>query len=652
MTLLRILRRPRQRHGGLASVVAAIALAGSGMLALLTPPALGARPPAPAQPLAGVMTLEVDATNTQQWIYQVHQALPVPAAGPLRLLYPRWLPGYHGPYGDTGQIGGLTIHAGAQRLAWHRAPENLNAFDVQVPEAARSIDIRFQWLGNPKGNIYPPPMAKDMLGVQWHALLLYPSGHEAAAITVKPSIKLPSGWQWGSALRAKDENDGWVRFEPVNLETLVDSPLYAGAAYRRIELDPSGTAQPAVLHLFTDRADPKLPTDEQIQAHSRLVQQGDRLFGSRPWRHYDLLLANVKGIAFTALEHHESSENAYDGHYFDDWATASRRRDDLAHEFVHAWNGKYRRPADLWTPSFDTAGSNSLLWVYEGLTQYWGIVMATRSGLITPEQARQRFANAAAWYQSLPGRQWRSLQDTTHDPAMRSTEQGRWPSWSRGQDYYSESALLIWLDADTLIREATHGEHSLDDFARAFFGGTSGDKGPDLYVLDDVVAALNAVHPHDWRAFVRERLDRTASPAPLDGLARAGWRLAFTDRRSPLQLASLDPKDPALWLGNSIGLTIGKEGNIREVHWESPAFGAGLAPGDKIVAVNLLAYEPERIEAALVANKNGSQPLDLLVRRDDDFRHVRFDVRGGPQHAALVRAESVPDRLADILKAR
>ena len=570
----------------------------------------------------------------------------------MRLLYPQWLPGFHGPYGDTGQIGGLTVEAGGQRLRWHRPPDHLNAFDVLVPDGVKQIEVRFQWLGNPKGSVYPPPMAKDMVGLQWHALLLYPAGHEVAGIQVQPAVKLPAGWQWGSALRATNERDGWVRFEPVSLEALVDSPLYAGAVYRRVDLDPPGTAHPVVLHLFTERAAAKSPTDEQIEAHRRLVQQADRMFGSRPWRHYDLLLANVKGIGFTALEHHESSENAYDGHYFDDWSAAPRRRDDVAHEFVHSWNGKYRRPADLWEPDFDAPGSNSLLWVYEGLTQYWGIVMATRSGLITPEQARQRFANGAAWYQALPGRQWRNLQDTTNDPAMRSTSQGRWPTWSRDRDYYGESALLIWLDADTLIRQATNGQHSLDDFARVFYGGQAGDKGPDLYTLDDLIAALNGVYPYDWRGFVRERLDRTASQVSLQGLDRAGWQLKFNDQRSALQLASLDPKDPTLWLGNSIGLGIGKEGDIKEVQWDSPAFRSGLAPGDKILAVNLQAYGPELLEAALVANKSGGKTLDLLIRRDDEFRHVAIDYRGGPRHAELERTNTSPDHLTEILKAR
>lgn len=608
-----------------------------------------APPPGPARP--GTVSLRVDATDTRQWVFQVRQQVPV-TPGPLRLQYPLWLPGFHGPHGDTRQIAGLVVSAGGQRLAWQRTTSAPNSFDLVVPAGVQAVDIAFQWLGGTGAAFYQPPRAKDVLGLQWPSLLLYPAGHPARAIQVQASVKLPPGWGWGAALRARREFDGWVEFEPVDLDTLVDSPLFAGAGYRRVELDPPGTAQPAVLHLFSGREGTQAPSDAQIDAHRQLVRQADQLFGHRPWRHYDLLLANAKGVNESALEHQQSSENAYAGDYFDDWAKASRRRDDVAHEFVHAWNGKHRRPADLWTADFNTAGGNSLLWVYEGLTQYWGIVLAARSGLITPEQAQRHFGNTAAWYQHAPGRHWRNLQDTTIDPALVGGGRRTWPSWSRGFDYYDESAVLVWLDADTLIRERSRGQRSLDDFARDFFAAGAGGPGPELYTFDDVVAALNRVLPHDWRAFLRERLDRHSVDVPLDGLARAGWRLDHRDARSALELASQDPDKPVLWLGHSLGAGVGRDGEIREVVWDTPAFREGLARGDKIVAVNLRAYTPDRLEAALVANKGGQQPLDLLVRRDDDFRALRFDLREGPRHPLLVRVEGAPDRLADILKPR
>ncbi len=634
------------RHAGVF-VAWLIAMAAAGAISTTA----FAAPPAQAPAYPGTVTLRVDATNIGQWIFQVQQRIPA-APGRLVLHYPRWLPGWHGPHGNARQIAGLVIQAQGQRLAWRRSTEDLHAFEVQVPAGARGVDVSFQWLGTPKNPTNPNPLHQDMFGLQWPTMVLYPAGHAAAAVEVQAAVKLPPGWRWGSALRARSERDGWVEFEPVSLETLVDSPLYAGVSYRRIELDAPGTAHPAVMHLFSDRSAEKVPSDEQIEAHRRLFVQAGHLFGSRPWRHYDLLLANLKGLQHTALEHHESSENSYDGRYFDDWAAAARRRDDVAHELVHAWNGKFRRPTEQWAPDFNTATSNALLWVYEGLTQYWGVVVAARSGLITPEQARRSFGNAAAWYGALPGRQWRNLQDTTNDPGYGGRAEAPWPAWTRGWDYYGESALLIWLDADTLIRERTNEQKSLDDFARRFFTGPPGHKGPDLYTFDDVVAAMNAVFAHDWRGFFRERLDRNGGAIEPHGLARAGWKLGFNDARSALDLASLDPDKPTLWLGHSLGIGVGGDGEIKEVTWEAPAFREGLRAGDKIVAVNLQAYTADRLQAALVANKGGQVPVDLLLRRDDDFRAVKFDVRGGPRHSALVRIDSTPDRLADIFKPR
>lgn len=634
-----------------SGMVAAWLIAVTAVVAAVISTAAMAAPPPQAPAYPGTVTLRVDASHIGQWIFQVQQRIPA-TPGRLVLHYPRWLPGTHGPYGNARQIAGLVIQASGQHLAWRRSSDDVHAFEVQVPAGAQAVDVSFQWLGSPKGSTNPNPLHKEMFGLQWPTLVLYPAGFAAAAIEVQAAVKLPLGWGWGSALRARSERDGWVEFQPVSLETLVDSPLYAGASYRRIELDPPGTAHPAVMHLFSERMGGKVPSDEQLEAHRRLVVQAERLFGSRPWRHYDLLLANLKGLQHIALEHHESSENSYDGRYFDDWAAAARRREDVAHELVHAWNGKFRRPVDLWAPDFNTASSNALLWVYEGLTQYWGVVVAARSGLITPEQSRRSFGNAAAWYGALPGRQWRNLQDTTNDPGFGARAQAPWPAWTRGWDYYSESALLIWLDADTLIRERTNGQKSLDDFAHRFFSGPPGHKGPDLYTFDDVVAAMNAVFAHDWRGFFRERLDRKAAQVPLDGLARAGWQLGFNDARSALDLASLDPDKPTLWLGYSLGIGVGKDGEINEVMWDSPASRTGLHTSDKIIAVNLQAYTPERLEAALVANKGGQVPVELLVRRDDDFRSLKFDLRGGPRHPALVRTEGTPDRLADIFKPR
>ena len=633
----------------LAETARRFALA-SCLLCLTTAAAMAADSPGTPE----AMTVRVDATNVAQKILQVTEHIPA-APGPLRLRFPRWLPGFHGPYGDVSQIAGLQIRAADQRLAWQRDPGDPFTFVVTVPAGAGAVDLAYQSIAPPASQPYRAPRAQQVIGLQWHAVMLYPEGRPAAEISVLPSVKLPADWQQGSALRAtstQPPSDGWLAFEAVSLETLVDSPLYAGRHYRRVELDPAGTPWPATLHLFADRPDRLQASDAQLDAHRALVRQGTALFGARPWRHYDLLIAIGESLGDTALEHHESSENVYDTDYFKDWPSAARRRDDVAHEFVHAWNGKYRRPADLWAPDFNTPSQDSLLWVYEGMTQYYGLVLAARSGLVSPELVRHHFGREAAFLRDLPGRSWRSLQDTTNDPALGGAGSRPWYDWQRGWDYYDESALMIWLDADTLIREATRGRRSLDDFARSFIGAANGERGPRLYVFDDVVAAMNAVHPHDWKAFFRERLDRTDATAPLDGLTRAGWRLTESDKRSEMDLAALDPEKPTLRLGPSLGLGIAKDGKIRYVSWGGPAFEAGMSEGEQIVAVAMQAYSVERIEAAITANKDGQRPVSLLVKRDDDYRVVTLDVRTGLRYPALARIDGQRDWLAEILAAK
>jgi predicted metalloprotease with PDZ domain len=617
---------------------------------------------APAAALwPGVMVVRVDATNTGQAIFRVHQQLPVDPARPgrLRLLYPRWLPGWHGPYGDVSQIAGLTVRVGGMRLAWQRPADNPFAFDIDVPAGAAAVDVHFQWLGSGSNSPYAAPMTRDLLSIQWPALTLVPAAAAHAGVWVQASVRLPIGWGWGTALRAKAgpggdvDADGWVQFETESLETLMDSPLYAGAAYRRFELDEPGAVQPVSLHLFSDADAPKAPSNEQLAAHRRLVQQTERMFGWRPWRHYALLLANAKSVAHLALEHGESSENAFDGRYFDDWSAAARRRDDVAHELVHAWNGKARRPFDLWAADLNTPTQNSLLWVYEGLTEYWGTVVAVRAGLITAEQFQRQLVRSAAYLVEVPGRYWRSLQDTTLDPSIASTAERPWADWARGWDYYRESALMIWLDADTLIRERTTNRRSLDDFARVFFAGRSGDKDPQLYNFDDVVKALNAVLPYDWAPWLRERLDRTGAAAvPLDGLTRAGWRIGRADARSALDLAELDPEKPAQSLWYSLGLNLAKDGQVNGVAWGSLAFTLGVSKDDTLIAVQRRTYTAERLDAALVANKGGQQPIELILRRGDTLRTLQLDLRTGPNYPRAERIEEAVDLLAEIARPR
>lgn len=611
---------------------------------------VGAAPCAGAEPTGSPMTVKVQATNLGQKLFQVNESIPA-APGPLRLLFPRWLPGFHGPWGAVAQMSGLMVSAGGRPIPWRRDPADPFAFEVQVPPGASSVDLSFQSMPAGETNPYPPPQSKTVLGLAWHGAVLYPAGKPAADIPVRASLKLPTGWQHGSALRVQTERDGWLNFEPVSLETLVDSPVFAGQHYRRIDLDPTGTPNPVVMHIFADRPERLAANDAQVDAHRAIFRQAAAMLGSRPWRHYDLLLAIGDDLPETALEHHESSENAYSTDYFKDWESASRRRDDLPHEVFHAWNGKYRRPADLWAPDFNTTTQNSLLWVYEGMTQYYGLVLAARAGLVSKAQAQHRFGRWAGWFSDAPGRAWRNLQDTTNDPVMLDAERP-WSSWQRGYDYYAESALLIWLDADTLIRQGTNGQRSLDDFARRLLSGPDGDRGPRLYDFEAVLNDLNAVYPHDWRRFLRERLDRTGALVPLDGLERSGWRLAWAESRSEMDKAAMNPKKPALNLSSSLGFMVDKEGKLLDVVWGGPAFKAELAPGDQIVAVGLKQYSEERLEAAVSANKDGRHPVTLWTKQGDDYRELKLDVRTGLRYPKLDRIESQRDWLGEILSPR
>lgn len=619
---------------------------------------------APTMQWPGTLAVAIDATDLDHRVLHVQQSVPVPGPGPLTLYYPRWLPGNHGPFGDVSLMAGLQVSAGGQRLPWRRDPLDPYAFQIDVPAGVSELALRFDHLAPRQWSQGRPSISRRILGVQWNQTLLYPTRVPAAELRVQARIKLPTGWQAATALRdgqgrvAQADANGWLSYAPVSVETLVDSPLFAGRHARRVELDPPGTPRPVALNLLADEADQLEASDAQIDAHRRLVQQADTLFGVRHWRHYDFLLAQSEQFGNIGLEHHESSENAVPPGYFKDWDKSVAERELLPHEYTHAWNGKFRRPADLATPHYNTPMQNSLLWVYEGMTQYWGHVLTARSGLSTPAQARDMLAYVAAYLDTRSGRNWRNLQDTTNEGTIKGPWDKPWVDLQRRMDYYDE-ATLIWLDADTLIREKSGGTRSLDDFARAFFGmpttlRADGSVAPLTYTFDDVVSALNAVQPLDWAAFLRQRLDSHGPGAPLDGLARAGWTLAWSDTESEFakNTPNWDGKPRPADFRWSLGLRIDDEGKLGFVAWDSPAFRAGLSPGQTLVAVNLLAYKPERLSAAITANKDGKAPLQLLMREDDQFRQVTIDWRGGMRFPLLQRVEGQADRLTEIYRAR
>lgn len=651
--------------------------------ALLVPAALQAQVPAPTpEPrdvdYPGVIALDVDLTDLDQRVIRTQMLLPV-SPGPMVLLYPRWLPGNHAPTGPVEALAGLVLHARdargeRRRVDWRRHPLNMHAFELTVPEGTKQLEVALQFataLAPEQGRRVITP---EILGLQWEKALLYPAGHYISRIRVQPVIRLRPGWNYGASLRetsrvtvapASDANSVTherIEFAEVTLERLVDSPLFAGRHYKRFELDPLPRA-PAHLHVFADRPALLEAQPAQIEAHRKLVREAVTLFASRHYTRYEFLLALSEHFGGIGLEHHESSENAVGPGYFTEWNLTGEVRDLLPHELVHSWVGKFRRPADLWIPDYNQPMQNSLLWVYEGMTEYWAWVLSARSGLWNEPFTREALAWFAAVHaEQRPGRAWRNLQDTTNQPIMAYQRSRAHPTWQRGVDYYTEG-LLLWLDVDAQLRALTRERRSLDDFAARFFGIRDGELGPVLFKYEDLVAGLNEVAPHDWNAFLRSRLDTNsgavAAPAPgaewpVSGLARAGWRIAWQPAPTAY-VASIERRQRAVNFGFSLGVSVAFEGaRLTEVVWDGPAHRAGLAAGMQLVAVNGKAYDADLLREAITAaaQPGASGVIELLVRNLDDYRTVRVEYRGGLRYPQLERIPGTPDRLAALLKAR
>jgi predicted metalloprotease with PDZ domain len=604
-------------------------------------------PAAVDQPYPGTIVLDVDATNLSQQIFRMRMSIPV-KPGPLTLLYPQWLPANHGPNGPITQLAGLKFTAGGKPVEWTRDPVQVFAFHVNVPEGASVLEAEYQYLSpldTSQGRI---TMTDEILGVQWPSVTLYPAGYVARRINVQANLKLPAGWQYATALETSSRQGDDVHFKAHDLETLIDSPLFAGHYFRQFDLDP-GAKVPVRLNVFADSPDSLEAKPEQIEAHRKLVKQAYKLFGSHHYNHYDFLFALSDEFGGIGREHHQSSENGVKPGYFTDWAKSESGRDLLPHEYTHSWDGKFRRPAGQDVPNFNTPLQNSLLWVYEGQTQYWGNVLGARSGLVSASGARDALAATAARYDSIAGRAWRAMQDTVNDPILNARRPLGWANWQRSEDYYSEGQL-IWLDVDTLIREKSGDKRSLDDFAHAFYGINDGSFLPAFYTFEDVVAALNKVQPYDWATFLHSRLEGHGPGAPLDGLARAGWKLVYTDTPTDL-IKSADDRNKAIDLSYSLGFTATQDGGIRNVIWDGVGFRAGLAANTSIVAVNNRAYKPDVLKAAIKAAKDGKEPIQLLVKKGNVLRTIALDYHGGLRYPRLERIPGTKDRLEGIYSA-
>lgn len=592
----------------------------------------------------GTITLKVDATNVQQAIYRVKQTIPVAQDGHMVLLMPAWLPGKHAARGEIEKLTGLKISAGGKAVPWKRDTVDVWAFHIDVPRGTKQLDLEFQFTGATDSDQGRVSIAPAMLNLQFEQVSLYPAGWFTRRIPIQATVTYPEGWTAVSGLPAKKQGASYV-YDKTDYETLIDSPVFAGRNYREFKLSDR-----VDLNVFADDAKELEAKPEQIEAHKKLVEQSVKLFGAQHYDRYEFLLSISDEMGGIGLEHHRSSENGVKPGYFTKWNDGPGSRNLLPHEFVHSWNGKFRRGADSWTPDFRTPMRNSLLWVYEGQTQFWGYILQARSGIVSKQDTLDMLANIAASLDNRPARTWRAMVDTTNDPIISARRPKGWVSWQRSEDYYNEG-LLIWLEVDSMLRAQSGGKKSMDDFARAFFGMRDGDWGVLTYKIDDVAATLNAIQPYDWAGFLNQRLNGLTERAPLAGFAANGYRLIYTDEPTAA-FKDGEKRAGRTDLSYSLGLSVGKGGAIGTVTWDSPAFEAGLDVGDTIVAVGDREYSDDRLKDAVRAAKGTKEPVKLLVKNGTRYREIAIDYHDGLRYPRLEKTGSGEGGLDRLLAPR
>lgn len=579
----------------------------------------------------GTMRLYIDATDVTRGVYRVTQTIPVvPGKGKLTVLMPQWLPGNHSPRGPLAELVDLEFFADGQKLSWKRDPVEVFAFHVDVPQGAKEVVAKFihtSPLQSAEGRI---TMTQEMLNLQWEKMSLYPAGHYVRQIKVVPSVMIPEGWTAAAALDGVQQQGNKLTWGETSYEVLVDSPIFAGKYFRKWDL-----GQNVTLNVVADKSEQLNAKPEQIELHRNLVTEARLAFGANHFDRYEFLLALTDRMGGIGLEHHRSSENQLEPGAFLEWDKYEFDRNLLPHEYAHSWSGKYRRPARLWTPDYRQPMQDDLLWTYEGQDQFWGTVLAARSGLQGKDQVLGMLASWAGNFATQPGRRWRSVEDTGHDPIFANRKPKPFASLARNEDYYTEGAL-IWLEIDQILREKTGGKRSIDDFAKAFFGMNDGDYGQLTFEVDEIITKLNALAPYDWAGFINTRINTPGQPAPLGGVEKGGYRLTWKEEPNPYDKARFaDAK--VLNLTYSIGIVVDKDGKVTSTQWDSPAFNAGLVSGAKVLAVNGNTYEADALKEAVTAAKTGG-PLELLVQRGTRFQTISIDYKDGLRYPWLERA--------------
>jgi predicted metalloprotease with PDZ domain len=598
--------------------------------------------------LAQTVHLHVDLTDAPRNIY--HAQLQIPAQpGDMTLVFPKWIPGNHRPSGPIGALTGIHVQAAGQPLTWQRDPLDMYAFHVTVPSGVSEIEVSLDAITqNDSAGAEGPAASSNLLDLNWNAVVLYPQGSNSDAVEFSPSITLPAGWKFGTALPVAHAAGDTVEFAPVSLTTLIDSPLIAGVHYRRIELTKPGESPAHAMDLVAESEIDLGMSAKDLAAYQKLVAETGALFGARHYRHYDFLLTLSNQVGGHGLEHHESNDSVASERTLLDPDLHLLYGSLVPHEFTHSWNGKYRRPAGLATPNYQEPMIGDLLWVYEGLTEYLGNMLTARSGLWTAEQYREALAGTAAALDHRTGRNWRPLEDTGRSVQTLRMMGSQWQSWRRGLDYYPEGEL-IWLEVDAILRQQTHGQRSLDDFCRRFHGGESGPPKVVSYTFDDVVRTLNDVAPYDWASLLRERVGATSTHAPLGGIERGGWKLVYNDQPNAFtqameKLAKIED------FSYSLGFTVASDGKLGDVIAGSPAYHSGIGPGMKLIAVNGRKWSPPVLHAALKAAKGSEAPIELLIENAQFFKTYSIPYHEGEKNPHLERVPDQTDILGEILK--
>jgi predicted metalloprotease with PDZ domain len=597
------------------------------------------------------INIALDATDAPRKI--LHAQLTIPAtAGTMTLYYPKWIPGEHAPSGPAIDVAGLKFTGNGQFLKWRRDLADNWAIHVEVPAGVQEVHASLDYLepGESDQSLFSAGSSatQKMLVISWNQILLYPKGWTGDQITYSASLRLPPGWKFGTPLPVTSRSGDEIHFESVSLFTLVDSPIITGEYLKVVPLNQG--QNPAVeMDIAADSSIALEPPQDVWEHYSNLVKQATTLFGATHYRDYHFLFSLSDHVAHFGLEHHEANDSRSEERTLIDPALRSLHAGLLPHEYVHSWNGKYRRPADLTTSDYEQTMQDDLLWVYEGLTEYLGDVLTARSGLWTPQEYRDELARSAAMLDHRPGRTWRNLQDTADAAALLYYTPKEWDSWRRGVDYYDEGEL-DWLWADSIIRQQTGGRKSIDDFCKLFHGGPSTPPMVKTYTFDDVVNTLNQVAPYDWRGFWNERLSSHGPGAPLGGIEGTGWKIVYDESRSAMMRAWEDDHR-TLNAAFSVGLIIKENGDIEDTIEGMDAAHAGIGPGMKILAVNGRRFTPQVFRDALYEGKNTSQQLQLLIENTDYFRTFVLDYHGGEKYPHLVREESRPDTMTEIIRA-